>query len=78
MSDDDIYKEMMEKIKNGSRLIKSGKWKISDFYFSMGDFFNQIEPSTGVHMGDSFNFKEDARELISLAKLELINESDGA
>ena len=74
MKDDEIFNNLMNKIKTGTSKVKSGKWTLSDYYFKMSDFFNQIEPSKGIHMTGAFNFKEDAEEFKQLAIKELNNE----
>ena len=74
MNDDDVFVGMLNKMKEYSLEIKGGTMTLSDYYFKMADFFNSIEPHKGEHMGNWFNFKNDAQEFIQLAKKELGNE----
>ena len=71
MSLDGQFKNLMEEIKVSSKKVRSGVFALSDYYFRMADYFNQMEPSKGT----DYDFKEDAKEFIVLAKKELINES---
>ena len=54
--------------------MKDNKMTLSDYYFKMSDYFNQIEPDRGEHLGSWFDFKEDAKEFVQLAKKEIEKE----
>ena len=72
------YQRLIEKMQYGSKMIKSGKWTVKEYYLDLADFFDSLEPSSGVDVlnirgvkhGGHFNFKRDAEELRMLAKKE--------
>ena len=74
--DDDIFSEMLNKIKKYGVEIRNKTMTLSDYYFKMADFFNDIDPHKGQHMGNWFNFKDDAQEFIQLAKNEMNKEKE--
>ena len=74
MKDNDIFVALMTEITKYSSMIRSKKITLSDYYFKMADFFNSIEPSKGQHMGNWFDFKNDAQDFKQLAIKELNNE----
>jgi len=72
--------EFADVMRETSRLCKQLKRKtitLSDYYFKLADFFNQIEPSEGIHEGKRFDFNRDAKELIRDAKIQLMKEREG-
>lgn len=72
------YNRMLEKMKEGSQKIKEGKWSLSEYYEELADFFDSLDPSSGIDVvdirgvkyGGHFNFKRDAEDLRMLAKKE--------
>ena len=74
MNDKDQFVDLISKINKWTPRIKDKTMTLSDYYFKMADYFNQIEPHKGAHMGNWFDFQKDAQELIQLAKKELKNE----
>tara|TARA_Y100000310_G_C20127903_1_gene554495 strand:+ start:153 stop:389 length:237 start_codon:yes stop_codon:yes gene_type:complete len=70
------YQRLIGKMQEGSKLIKSGKWSVKDYYLDLADFFDSLEPSRGVDIvmhrghkhGGAFNFTDDAEDLRRLAK----------
>ena len=75
MKDDDVYNKLMKRIKTGITKMKNNSWTKSDYFFNISDYFNSIEPSKGIHIGQKFNFKKDAEELKHIAIKELDKEN---
>ena len=71
MKDDDIFVALIAEINKYSIMLSKKKITLSDYYFKMGDFFNNIDPHKGEHRGNWFDFQKDAQDLIQLAKKEL-------
>ena len=76
MKDGDTYLELLGKIKEYFSKMMSEKMTLSDYYFAMADYFNNIKPSNGYHQGVKFDFKEDAAEFVNLAKSKLREQDD--
>ena len=74
MKDDDVFVALMAEVNKYTSMIRNKKMTLSDYYFKMADFFNNIDPHKGEHMGNWFDFKKDAQDFIQLAKKELNNE----
>ena len=74
ISTKDPFVDLLNEIKTSSSKVKSGEWTLSDYYFRMTDYFNQIEPSTGTDQGIVFDFKKDAEEFRLLAKKTIVQE----
>ena len=70
----DSYNSLIERIKTGITKMKNNSWTKSDYFFNISEFFNSIEPSKGIHIGEKFNFKKDSEELKQIAIKELANE----
>ena len=64
MKTGDQFTDLMKEITSSSSKIISKEFTLSDYYFSMADYFNQMEPSSGADGGGLFDFKKDAQEFI--------------
>ena len=74
MTSDDQFVDLIKKTNEWTAEVRTKKIHLSDYYFKMADYFNQIEPHKGESMGNWFNFKKDAEEFKQLAIKELKNE----
>ena len=74
MTEETQFVDLLKKVNEWTLRITNKTMTLSDYYFKMADYFNQIEPHKGEHMGNWFNFKKDAEEFVQLAKKELQNE----
>ena len=74
MNDDDLFIDLLATIKKYSGKLIAKEMTLSDYYFKMADYFNDIEPFKGENGGNWFKFKNDAQDFIQLAKKELNNE----
>ena len=76
MKDEDLFWDLLTVIKKCSSQLIAKEISLSDYYFKMADYFNTIEPHKGENRGNWFNFKNDAQDLIQLAKKQLKKESE--
>ena len=69
------FNQLTVKIKYGSALVSTKKWRLSDYYLYMAEYFESLTPSSGtdvvtikgVKYGGYYNFRNDAEELRMLA-----------
>ena len=74
MTADDQFIDLIKKTNEWTIDVRNKNISLSDYYFKMADYFNQIEPNKGEHMGSWFDFGKDAKEFVELAKKELQHE----
>ena len=72
MSSGDQFNDLMKEIITSSSKVSSKEWSLSDYYFRMSDYFNQLKPSNGNDFGMPFDFEKDAEEFRLLAKTALL------
>ena len=72
------YQKLIQKMQSGSKMIRSGRWSVKDYYLDLAEFFDSLSPAkgvdttiySGVKHGGYFNFTQDAEDLRILAKRE--------